>query len=104
MTTTRRELLGAGASAALGLLPWGNTAPVLAQASPGRETAGAQTWEDGDLAHVLPTSKLRILGIEGSLSAPLRSADDRHLAMACSLLKVRDFGRILGRGPWLSAI
>jgi hypothetical protein len=47
---------------------------------------------------------LRILGIEGSLSAPLRSADDRHLAMACSLLKVRDFGRILGRGPWLSAI
>src|SRR6266403_5234474 len=33
------------------------------------------------------TSLLRILGIEGSLSAPLRSADDRHLAMACSPLE-----------------
>ncbi len=42
--------------------------------------------------------------VPAGLSAPLRSADDWHLAMACSLLKVRDFGRILGRGPWLSAI
>jgi hypothetical protein len=56
MTTTRRELLGAGASAALGLFPWGNTAPVLAQASSAGGTATSQTWDDGDLAHVLPTS------------------------------------------------
>jgi hypothetical protein len=71
MTTTRRELLGAGASAALGLLPWGNTAPVLAQASPARETAGAQTWEDGDLAHVLPTSSHDRILIKTSFKKPL---------------------------------
>src|SRR5438477_12929961 len=56
MGTTRRELLGAGASAALGLLPWGSATPLLAQASPVRENAAVQTWDDGDLAHVLPTS------------------------------------------------
>jgi len=71
MTTTRRELLGAGASAALGLLPWGNTAPVLAQASPAPETAGAQTWEDGDLAHVLPTSSHDRILIKTSFKKPL---------------------------------
>jgi hypothetical protein len=71
MTTTRRELLGAGASAALGLLPWGNTAPVLAQASPARETPGAQTWEDGDLAHVLPTSSHDRILIKTSFKKPL---------------------------------
>jgi len=50
MATTRRELLGAGASAALGLFPWSNTTPVFAQPSPAAGTATSQAWDDGDLA------------------------------------------------------
>ena len=74
MATTRRELLGAGASAALGFFPWGHTTPVLAQASPAGETATSQTWDDGDLAHVLPTSSHGRILIKTSFKKPLDAA------------------------------
>ena len=74
MATTRRELLGAGASAALGLFPWGDSAPVLAQTSPAGETAKSQTWDDGDLAHVLPTSSHDRILIKASFRQPLDAA------------------------------
>jgi hypothetical protein len=74
MTTTRRELLGAGASAALGLFPWGNTTPVLAQTSLAGETAKSQAWDDGDLAHVLPTSSHDRILIKTSFKKPLDAA------------------------------
>lgn len=56
MTTTRRDLLGAGASAALSLLPLDNTTTFFARASPVAGSLTSQTWDDGELAHVLPTS------------------------------------------------
>ncbi len=74
MATTRRELLGAGASAALGLFPWGNTTPVFAQISPAGGTAKLQTWDDGDLAHVLPTSSHDRILIKASFKKPLDAA------------------------------
>ena len=74
MATTRRELLGAGASAALCLFPWGNTTPVFAQASPAGGTAKLQTWDDGDLAHVLPTSSHDRILIKASFKKPLDAA------------------------------
>ena len=52
METTRRELLGAGASAALGLLPLGDAAAQTASAI----VATQPVWDDGELAHLLPTS------------------------------------------------
>jgi hypothetical protein len=81
MATTRRELLGAGASAALGLFPWGDTPPVFAQASPASGTARLQTWDNGDLAHVLPTSsgtlqvRVILFGKIETTSGKTRAAD-----------------------------
>jgi len=74
MGTTRRELLGAGASAALGLLPWGSATQLLAQPSPARENAAVQTWDDGDLAHVLPTSSHDRILLKTSFKKPLDAA------------------------------
>src|ERR1700738_2174383 len=74
MATTRRELLGAGASAALGLFPWAGTTPAFAQSSQAGETAKSQTWDDGDLAHVLPTSSHDRILIKASFKKPLDAA------------------------------
>src|SRR5258706_3900300 len=74
MTTTRRELLGAGASAALSFFPWGNTTPVFAQTSPAGAAATSQTWDEGDLAHVLPTSNHNRILIKTSFKKPLDAA------------------------------
>jgi hypothetical protein len=54
METTRRELFGAGASAAFGLFPLRNISAALAQ--PGGASATQQAWDSGELLHVLPTS------------------------------------------------
>src|SRR6202051_914029 len=74
MATTRRELLGAGASAAVGLFPWGNATPVFAQTSVAGDAAQLQTWDDGDLAHVLPTSSHDRILIKTSFKKPLDAA------------------------------
>jgi hypothetical protein len=74
MTTTRRELLGAGASAALSFFPWGNTTPLFAQTSPAGAAATSQTWDEGDLAHVLPTSNHNRILIKASFKKPLDAA------------------------------
>ena len=74
MATTRRELLGAGASAALGLIPLGKRNSVLAQTSPTAATAISQTWDDGELAHLLPTSSHDRILIKASFKKPLDAA------------------------------
>jgi hypothetical protein len=71
MATTRRGLLGAGASAALGLIPLGKTNSVFAQNSPTAATPTSQTWDDGELAHLLPTSNHDRILIKASFKKPL---------------------------------
>jgi hypothetical protein len=74
MTATRRELLGAGASAALGLLPFCNTTRVFAQTSPAGGNPTPQAWDDGELAHVLPTSSHDRILIKASFKKQLEAA------------------------------
>jgi hypothetical protein len=72
MQTTRRELLGAGASAALGLLPLGGTAAAAQTAS--TANAAQPGWDDGELAHLLPTSNHNRILIKASFRKPLVAA------------------------------
>ena len=74
MATTRRGLLGAGASAALGLIPLGMRNSVLAQTSPTAATPTAQAWDDGELTHLLPTSSHDRILIKASFKQPLDAA------------------------------
>src|SRR5919108_19260 len=74
MATTRRELLGAGASAALGLIPLGKTNSVFAQTAPTGAPPTSQTWDDGELAHLLPTSSHDRILIKASFKKPLDAA------------------------------
>jgi hypothetical protein len=74
MSATRREFLGAGASAALGLLPLGETTPVAAQTAAGGGIAAQPTWDDGELAHVLPTSSHDRILVKASFKKPLEAA------------------------------
>src|SRR6202048_5173915 len=74
MATTRRELLGAGASAALGLFPWAGTTPAFAQNSQANGAPSSPSWDDGDLAHVLPTSSHDRILIKASFKKPLDAA------------------------------
>jgi hypothetical protein len=74
MTATRREILGVGASAALGLLPLGKTTPVAAQTAAGGGIAAQPTWDDGELAHVLPTSSHDRILVKASFKKSLEAA------------------------------
>jgi hypothetical protein len=73
METTRRELLGAGASAALGLLPLGGATTAAAQTAP-VTNATQPVWDDGELAHLLPTSSHDQILIKASFKKPLTAA------------------------------
>jgi hypothetical protein len=81
MATTRRELLGAGASAAFGLFPC--VSETVAQIVQGGASPTQHSWDAGELAHVLPTSSHdRILlktSFKGRLQAPpnLQIGDQR---------------------------
>ena len=72
METTRRELLGASASAfglfSLGGLPGATAQNVSATAGP------TQNWDSGELAHVLPTSSHERILIKASFKQPLEAA------------------------------
>ena len=70
----RRELLGAGASAALGLSPLGKTNSAFAQNSSTSATPTSQTWDDGELEHLLPTSSHDRILIKASFKKPLGAA------------------------------
>src|SRR6202048_4058891 len=74
MATTRRELLGAGASAALGLFPWAGTTPAFAQSSQASGAPSSVSWDDGELAHLLPTSSHDRILIKTSFKKPLDAA------------------------------
>src|ERR1700682_5879542 len=74
MKAPRRELLGAGASAALGLLPLAGTSTVVAQTAPSKGSSTQQTWDDGELAHVLPTSSHNQILVKASFKKPLEAA------------------------------
>jgi hypothetical protein len=72
MATTRRELLGAGASA-FGLFSLGGLPGATAQNA--SATAGpTQNWDSGELAHVLPTSSHDRILIKASFRRPLEAA------------------------------
>jgi len=73
METTRRELLGAGASAALGLLPLGGATNAAAQTALAAD-ATQPVWDDGELAHLLPTSSHNQILIKASFKKPLTAA------------------------------
>ena len=72
METTRRNLLGAGASAALGLLPLGSRT-AQAQTTP-TANAPQSGWDDGELAHLLPTSNHDRILVKASFKKPLEVA------------------------------
>jgi hypothetical protein len=72
METTRRDLLGAGASAALGLLPLGSRT-ARAQTTPATN-ATQPGWDDGELAHLLPTSNHDRILVKASFKKPLEAA------------------------------
>jgi hypothetical protein len=74
MTTSRREFLGVGASAALGLLPLGEVTPVAAQNAAAGVGATQPTWDGGELAHVLPTSSHDRILVKASFKKPLEAA------------------------------
>jgi hypothetical protein len=74
MATSRREFLGVGASAALGLLPLGEVTPVAAQNAAAGIGAVQPTWDDGELAHVLPTSSHDRILVKASFKKPLEAA------------------------------
>jgi hypothetical protein len=83
MATTRRELLGAGASAAFGLFPLSGVSGAVAQVVQGGPGLTQHSWDAGELVHVLPTSSHdRILlktSFKGRLEAPpnLQIGDQR---------------------------
>src|SRR5882672_1657804 len=79
MKATRRELLGAGASAALGLLPFGEAATVVAQTASAKAAATEKTWDDGELGHVLPTSSHSQILIKASFKKPLEAAPNLQI-------------------------
>jgi hypothetical protein len=73
MAATRRELLGAGASAALGLFPLGGVTAAAAQTAPAGSTS-VQNWDEGELAHLLPTCSHDRILIKASFKTPLAAS------------------------------
>src|SRR5262249_23218859 len=71
MATTRRELLGASASAAFGLFPLGGLSAAVAQIVPGSGPT-QQPWDAGELVHVLPTSSQDRILLKTSFKRPWR--------------------------------
>jgi hypothetical protein len=74
MPTTRRELLGAGAATALGLLPFGGLTKVAAQTAPTASSLVLNAWDDGELVHILPTSSHNRILIKASFKKLLEPA------------------------------
>jgi hypothetical protein len=74
MSPSRREFLGVGASAALGLLPLAEVTPVAAQNAAAVVGAAQPTWDGGELAHVLPTSSHDRILVKASFKKPLEAA------------------------------
>jgi hypothetical protein len=72
MATNRRELLGGGAAAALGLLGLDRATSAAEQTAPAAGAA-AQDWDEGELAHLLPTSSHDRILIKASFSKPLQA-------------------------------
>ncbi|MCJ2049081.1 hypothetical protein [Methylobacterium sp. J-070] len=69
MPITRREVLGAGASLALGALPTISAAQIA-----GPETSGQADWDAGEVDHLLPTSSHDRILIKASFRRPLDGA------------------------------
>ena len=71
MATTRRELLGAGASAAL--FPLGGVSAAVAQIVPGEADPTQHAWDAGEVVHVLPTSSHDRILVKTSFKRPLEA-------------------------------
>ena len=74
MQTTRRDLLGAGASIALGLGSFGKADAEAAQTPASAAISTSPTWDDGEVAHLLPTSSHERILIKASFKKPLNGA------------------------------
>ena len=90
MATTRRELLGAGASAALGLFPLGGVSAAVAQIVPGE--AGPHAWDAGELVHVLPTSSHDQILVKTSFKRPLEAPPTLQIGDQCVIGQRTDTG------------
>lgn len=70
----RREVLVSAVSAAVGLLPFADPAEVAAQPARGAGSPTQQVWNEGELAHLLPTSSHDRILLKASFKRPLEAA------------------------------
>lgn len=85
MPTTRRELLGVGASLAAGVLPLIQGSTATAQGPADVSASDQAGWDAGDLDHILPTSShdriLLKVSFKRQLDAPpVLLIGDEHIA------------------------
>src|ERR1700712_5257097 len=73
MPTTRRELLGVGASLAAGVLPLIHGSGAIAQGAAGASASDQAGWDAGDLDHLLPTSSHDRILLKASFKRQLDS-------------------------------
>src|SRR3954447_24903759 len=71
---TRREILAAGALVAGGALSLGGTRSSIAQTATAAPSPAQQGWDEGDLAHLLPTSSHERILLKTSFKRPLETA------------------------------
>src|SRR6195952_2634671 len=74
MATTRRELLGVGATLALGALPFPSKVEATAQLGESSSSPDQPNWDAGELAHILPTSSHDRILIKASFKQPLEAS------------------------------
>ena len=76
---TRREILAAGAFVAGGALSLSSTRSAIAQTAAAPPPPAQQAWDEGDLAHLLPTSSHERILLKTSFKRPLETAPVLHV-------------------------
>lgn len=76
---TRREALAAGALLAGGAFPLGGRAAVAAETTPTSNPPVEQNWDEGDLAHLLPTCSHDGILLKASFKRPLEAVPELHV-------------------------
>ena len=71
---TRREILAAGAFVAGSALSLSGTRSAIAQTAAAPPPPAQQGWDEGDLAHLLPTSSHERILLKASFKRPLETA------------------------------
>lgn len=70
---TRREILAGAVSAAIGAVPAAGPFEAAAQPSGGTGSSASQDWNEGELAHLLPTSSHDRVLLKASFKRPLEA-------------------------------